>query len=184
MIWKTFLSAAWLLVVLSVLSSGLFSVSSGRKLPINPLLTEICRYETRGTDGWGRAIVDRNLAQGLIEKVGRLRQRPVGRCQIQLATARYLGYQGTLEALFPDPINLYWAGRYLNLIERRLKAWCRGHRATLRAIAYGYPHGHNALRCNPPVGTYHDTIALAVVARRMQAFKAWGQNQRITLVRL
>lgn len=177
MIWRGYyFSCSFFLVLLLVPASWSLSTISPGKRP-NPLLTEICRYETRG-------LPHPEMAEGLVEKVGRLRQRPVGRCQIQEATARDLGYQGTRKALFRDKINGYWAQAYLNLIKHRLEHACGRRGATLRAIAYGYPHGHNALRCNPPVGAYHDTIALAVVAHRLQAFKAWSQNRQITLVRL
>lgn len=143
----------------------------------SPLLTEICRFETRG-------LAHPEMAEGVVEKVGRLRQKPVGRCQIQEATARDLGYDGTRNDLFRDKINSYWAQAYLNLIKHRLEHACGRRGATLRAIAYGYPHGHNALLCNPPVGEYHDTVAFAVTAHRMQRIKVWNQNRQITLVRL
>jgi len=177
MIWKRYYSCFSLFLVLLLVPASWSLPMKRVGYKPKALLAEICRYETRGLPHPERA-------EGLVEKVGRLRQRPVGRCQIQEATARDLGYQGTRKALFRDKINSYWAQQYLNLIKYRLERFCRGHRATLRAIAYGYPHGHNALLCNPPVGTYHDQIALAVGARRMQMVKAWNQNQQITLVRL
>lgn len=143
----------------------------------NLLLIEIGRYETRGHP-------NPSQAEGAFERVGRKRQRPIGRYQIQEATARDLGFNGTRKSLFNDEIGGYWAQRYLDLIKHRLEHACGRHGATLRAIAYGYPHGHNALRCNPPVGAYHDTIALAVVAHRLQAFKNWNLHRKIVLVRL
>ena len=178
MIFKRFFGV-WLLVfflVAPLAGSNSWSFSTKERKP-NPLLTEICRYETRG-------LAHPEMAEGLVEKVGRLRQKPVGRCQIQEATARDLGYASTRRDLFRDEINSYWAQRYLDLIKHRLEHACGRRGATLRAIAYGYPHGHNALLCNPPVGTYHDQVALAVGAHRMQAIKVWNQNRRITLVRL
>lgn len=46
--------------------------------------------------------------------------RSNGVCQMKLATAKYLGFQGTEKELMKPEVNVYWAGLYL---QRQLKRY-------------------------------------------------------------
>jgi hypothetical protein len=127
------------------LAALFFSASMVHHLP-DGLLSAVCYVETK------HDVNAVNFNDGMGDSLGV--------CEIKLATARLLGYEGSRETLRRPDVNVYWAGAYLHY------QLSRYHRNILQAVS-AYNSGTYKLKDGKPINQAYIKAVL----------KAWKEDR-------